>query len=79
MSVIGAMKDWTCWDRLPKIKTRTLFMAARYDTMQPSDMKRAADLVNGSEYWCSETGSHCCMYDDQVNYMTRLLQFILKQ
>jgi proline iminopeptidase len=59
------MKGWDRWADLPKIKVRTLTMGARYDEMDPEDMRKMATLVAHGQSWISETGSHFAMYDDQ--------------
>ena len=70
------MKGWDRWADLPKIKVRTLTMGARYDEMDPEDMRKMATLLPQGEAWISETGSHFAMYDDQRNYFTALLGFL---
>lgn len=72
----GRMKGWDRWADLPKIKVRTLTMGARYDEMDPEDMRRMATLFPHGEAWISETGSHFAMYDDQQNYFKALLAFL---
>jgi proline iminopeptidase len=51
-------------------------MGARYDEMDPEDMRRMATLVAHGQSWISETGSHFAMYDDQQNYFRALLTFL---
>jgi proline iminopeptidase len=70
------MKGWDRWADLPKIKVRTLTMGARYDEMDPEDMRKMATLLPQGEAWISETGSHFAMYDDQQNYFKALLNFL---
>jgi proline iminopeptidase len=72
----GRMKGWDRWADLPKIKVRTLTMGARYDEMDPEDMRRMATLLPRGEAWVSATGSHFAMYDDQQNYFRALLSFL---
>jgi proline iminopeptidase len=72
----GRMKGWNRWADLPKIKVRTLTMGARYDEMDPEDMRRMATLLPRGEAWISQTGSHFAMYDDQQNYFKALLSFL---
>jgi proline iminopeptidase len=72
----GRMKGWDRWPDLPKIKVRTLTMGARYDEMDPEDMRKMATLLPRGEAWISETGSHFAMYDDQQNYFKALLNFL---
>jgi proline iminopeptidase len=66
--VTGNLKDWERWDRLHEIKVKALSIGARYDEMDPEDMKRIASLMpNGSYAYCPN-GSHLCMWDDQRVY-----------
>lgn len=72
----GRMKGWDRWADLPSIKVRTLTMGARYDEMDPEDLRKMATLLPRGEAWTSETGSHFAMYDDQQNYFKALLRFL---
>jgi proline iminopeptidase len=74
--VTGRMKGWDRWADLPKIKVPTLTMGARYDEMDPEDMRKMATLMPKGQSWNSETGSHFAMYDDQQNYFRALLEFL---
>jgi proline iminopeptidase len=74
--VTGNLKDWERWDRLHEIKVKALSIGARYDEMDPEDMKRIASLMpNGSYAYCPN-GSHLCMWDDQRVYFKNLLEFL---
>jgi len=72
----GRIKGWDRWADLRKIKVRTLTMGARYDEMDPEDIRKMATLMPRGEAWISETGSHFAMYDDQQNYFRALLTFL---
>jgi proline iminopeptidase len=74
--VTGNLKNWERWDRLHEIKVRTLTIGARYDEMDPEDMKKMATLMaNASNAYCPN-GSHSCMWDDQEAYFRQLLEFL---
>jgi proline iminopeptidase len=51
-------------------------MGARYDEMDPEDMRKMGSLIPHGQAWISETGSHFAMYDDQRNYFEALLGFL---
>jgi proline iminopeptidase len=51
-------------------------MGARYDEMDPQDMRKMAALLPRGKSWISETGSHFAMYDDQQRYFEALLKFL---
>jgi proline iminopeptidase len=74
--VTGNMKDWERWDRLREIKVRTLTIGARYDEMDPEDMRRMARLMpNAVNAYCPN-GSHLALWDDQAVYFRQLLRFL---
>jgi len=74
--VTGNLKNWNVWDRLHEIYVKTLMIGAKYDEMDPEDMKKMATMVaNGTYAYCSE-GSHLCMWDDQAAYFQQLLSFL---
>jgi proline iminopeptidase len=72
----GNLRDWDRWDRLHEIKVRTLAIGARYDEMDPKDMKKIASMVqNGIYAYCPE-GGHFALWDDQMTYFKQLLSFL---
>ncbi|MBU6444039.1 MAG: proline iminopeptidase-family hydrolase [Alphaproteobacteria bacterium] len=75
--ITGNFRHWDRWADLPKIKTRTLVMGAKYDEMSPDQIRREGRLIPNASTWIGEQGSHMCMYDDQRAYFMRLLPFLL--
>ena len=72
----GNLINWDVSKELPKIKTPTLTIGGKHDTMDPEHMKwMSTQVQNGRSLTCP-TGSHMSMYDDQVNYFPGLIQFI---
>jgi proline iminopeptidase len=51
-------------------------MGARYDEMDPEQMRRVASLIPGAKLFLSERGSHLAMYDDQPAYFAALVPFL---
>ena len=74
--VTGNLKDWERWDRLHEIKVKTLTIGARYDEMDPEDMKKMATLMPNASSFICPNGSHLCMWDDQDFYFQHLLNFL---
>ncbi len=72
----GNLKDWERWDRLHEIKVRALTIGARYDEMDPEDMRRMAALMPRATAAVCDKGSHLCMWDDQAYYFEQLLKFL---
>ncbi len=72
----GILKGWSVWDRLNEIYVPTLTVGARYDTMNPEEMKAMANLVQHGRYLYCPNGSHLAMWDDQEVFMTGVIQFI---
>ena len=75
-TVTGTMKSWDRWADLARIHTKTLVMGAKYDEMDPEDLKKMADLMPNARAWISDQGSHFTMYDDQRPYFIELLNFL---
>jgi proline iminopeptidase len=74
--ITGSYKNWERWNDLPKIRARALTMGARYDEMNPDDMRRMAKLMPNAQAWISDKGSHMSFYDDQIPYFEALLTFL---
>jgi proline iminopeptidase len=74
--VTGNLKNWERWDRLHEIKVKALTIGARYDEMDPEDMKKMAALMQDAAYAYCPDGSHLCMWDDQAIYFKHLLDFL---
>lgn len=74
--VTGNVKDWDMWDRLHNIKVPTLLIGAKYDEMNPDDIRKEGKLIPNSRTYICPNGSHLSMYDDQQNYFTNLIAFL---
>ena len=74
--VTGTFKDWDRWKDLSKIKVPTLVMGAKYDTMDPEDIRKMGRLIPSSRVAICENGSHLAMWDDQEAYFRHLLAFL---
>jgi proline iminopeptidase len=74
--VTGNLKNWERWDRLHEIKVKTLIIGARYDEMDPEDMKKMSTLIPNATTAICPNGSHMCMWDDQAFYFRHLLEFL---
>jgi len=74
--VTGNLKDWERWDRLHEIRVTTLTMGAKYDEMDPEDMKKMASMVQRGTYAYCAAGSHLSFWDDQESYFRQLLAFL---
>lgn len=72
----GNLKDWERWDRLHEIKVKTLTMGAKYDEMNPEDIKKMARLMPNARAAICEQGSHLAMWDAQADYFGHLLKFL---
>lgn len=72
------LKDWDRKAYLKNIRTPTLCIGGKYDTMDPEHMKWMAGQFPNGEYLYCPNGSHLSMYDDQKNYFKGLISFIKK-
>jgi len=74
--ITGTFKNWDRTADLHRIKTRALIMGARYDEMDPNEMRRIATLMPNARAAISSRGSHLTMYDDQQWYFRELVGFL---
>jgi proline iminopeptidase len=74
--VTGYFKDWERWDDLHKITVKALTIGAEYDTMDPADLRRMAELMPNARAGICPNGSHLAMWDDQAVYFEHLLGFL---
>jgi proline iminopeptidase len=74
--VTGTFKDWDRTKDVHRIKTRALLLGARYDEMDPREIRRIAGLMPNARAAISERGSHLSMYDDQDWYFRQVTGFL---
>jgi proline iminopeptidase len=74
--VTGTFKDWDRWADLPKIAVPTLVIGARYDEMDPEDIRKMGRAIPRSRVAICENGSHLAMWDDQEAYFRHLIRFL---
>jgi len=72
----GRLLTWDIMDQLNTIKTPTLMIGAKYDTMDPAAMEAMSKLVQKGRYLYCPEGSHLSMWDDQKNYYPGIIEFI---
>lgn len=72
----GNLINWDVKARLPEIKTPTLTIGGKFDTMDPEHMRWMSTQVQNGRFLLCPTGSHMSMYDDQKDYFPGLIQFI---
>ncbi|WP_347156553.1 proline iminopeptidase-family hydrolase [Pontibacter chitinilyticus] len=72
----GILQKWDRWNDLKQITVPTLTVGAKYDTMNPEEMKEMSQLVQNGQYLYCPNGSHLAMWDDQQVYMNGVIKFI---
>ena len=72
----GRLTKWSVKNRLHEIKTPTLMIGAKYDTMDPKTMEEQSKLVQKGRFLYCPNGSHLSMWDDQPIFMSGVIQFI---
>jgi proline iminopeptidase len=75
-SVGGRLLNWDRWNDLKQIYIPTLMVGAKFDTMDPEDMKKQSEMVQHGRYLYCPNGSHLAMWDDQQVFMNGVIQFI---
>jgi proline iminopeptidase len=71
----ASLKNWDVSNRLKEIKTPTLMLGAKYDTMDPKYMEWMSTQVQHGRS-VTTNGSHCSQFDDPETYFTGLIKFI---
>lgn len=72
----GKLANWDITAQLKNIKTPTMTIGAKHDTMDPVHMQwMATQFPSGSYLYCPN-GSHMALYDDQKIFMNGLIQFL---
>jgi proline iminopeptidase len=51
-------------------------MGAKYDEMDPEQIRREGRLIPNARTWISERGSHLAMWDDAEGYFGALMPFL---
>ena len=74
--VTGTFKDWDRWKDLQRIEVPTLVIGARYDEMNPDDIREMGRLLPRGRTVICENGSHLAMWDDQEAYFRGLIGFL---
>ncbi|WP_202915979.1 alpha/beta hydrolase family protein [Pontibacter pamirensis] len=72
----GILQKWDRWDDLKQLTVPTLTVGAKYDTMNPEEMKEMSQLVQNGQYLYCPNGSHLAMWDDQQVFMDGVIKFI---
>lgn len=72
----GILQKWDRWDELKQLTVPTLTVGAKYDTMNPEEMKEMSQLVQNGQYLYCPNGSHLAMWDDQQVFMEGVIKFI---
>ncbi len=74
--IAGRLANWDRKTDLPRITVPTLTVGARYDTMDPEQMKWMSTQVKHGSYLYCPNGSHLSMWDDQQVFMNGVIDFI---
>jgi proline iminopeptidase len=74
--ISGKLTHWSRFAYLKNIKTKTLVIGARFDTMDPKHMEQVSTKLPNGSYWFCPNGSHMCFYDDQQTYFKGLIDFL---
>ncbi len=72
----GKLEHWERTADLPRIRMPTLVIGAAHDTMDPQHMAAMAKAIPQGRHLHCPDGSHMAMYDDQVRYVSGLLDFL---
>ena len=74
--ISGRLATWDIKSRLKEIKTPTLMIGAKHDTMDPAAMEEQSKMVPHGQFLYCPNGSHLSMWDDQQVFMGGVIKFI---
>lgn len=74
--IAGKLTNWDVSNQLKNIKTPTLTIGGKFDTMDPEHMRWMSTQFPAGRFLLCEKGSHMSMYDDQQTYMKGLISFL---
>lgn len=74
--VKGNLRGWNRIDDLHRIDIPALVFGARYDTMNPEDMREVARRLPNARAAISDQGSHMTWIDDEQFYFDHLIRFL---
>lgn len=74
--ISGRLASWDIKGRLNEIKTPTLMIGAKHDTMDPKAMEEQSKMVPHGRFLYCPNGSHLSMWDDQQVFMGGVIRFI---
>ena len=76
--ISGSLEKWDVSNQLKNIKTPTLVIGSKHDTMDPEYMKWMSTQFPIGEFLLCLDGSHMSMWDDQAHYFPGLIKFLKK-
>jgi proline iminopeptidase len=75
-ALTGTLRDYDLTDKLPEIKTPTLFIVGQYDEAVPSTVRSYRRLVPNSEMVIVPNAGHLAMQDNPTYYVKALREFL---
>ncbi|TXG76574.1 alpha/beta fold hydrolase [Patescibacteria group bacterium] len=72
----GNLKDWSVMDKLHQITVPTLFISGKYDEATPLQTERAHQQIPGSEWVLLENSSHSALFEQPIDYLATLTDFL---
>ena len=72
----ASLKYWDVTARLKTISVPTLFIGAKYDTMDPKHMEWMSKEVQNGRFLFCPNGSHLSQYDDPKTYFPGVIKFL---
>lgn len=69
------LANWDITDRLPEIKTPTLVIAGKEDTMDPVYLKMMSEKMQNADYLLNR-GGHLSQYDSKETFYPGLINWL---
>ncbi|BBX63489.1 proline iminopeptidase [Mycobacterium saskatchewanense] len=76
--IVGTIRDWDVFDRLPEIRVPTLVLAGRYDECVPEHMEEMHRRIAGSRFELFESSAHMPFIEEPERF-DRVMREFLRQ
>jgi proline iminopeptidase len=74
--IVGNIRDWDVFDRLPEIVVPTLLVAGRFDECSPEDMREMHHRIAGSRFELFESSAHMPFLEEPERFDRVMRDFL---
>ncbi len=74
--IVGTIRDWDVFERLPEITVPTLVLAGRYDECVPEHMREMHQRISGSQFELFESSAHMPFIEEPEKFDRVMRDFL---